>query len=99
MTAFVVKVRVAPGARRNSVGGAWLDETGTRRLVVRVTAPPEDGKANAAVCVAIAAAFGLPKGAVAVTAGAKSRLKTLSLESSDAAALRAQLSALMEERS
>lgn len=99
MTSFVLKVRVAPGARRTSVGGAWMDGAGTRRLVVRVAAPPEDGKANAAVCAATAVAFGLPKGAVAVTAGAKSRLKTLSLESSDAAALKARLDALMEEQS
>ena len=39
-------VRVHPGARRNAIRG-WLDD-GALRL--EVTAPPEDGRANRAVC-------------------------------------------------
>ncbi len=98
MTALALKVRVQPGARRNAVGGAWNDQTGAIRLAVRVSAPPEDGRANAAVCAAVAAAFGLPKSAIAVTAGAKSRLKTLLVETDDAAAFEARLSALMKAK-
>lgn len=94
MTTLALKVRVQPGAKRDAVGGAWKDETGAVRLAVRVSAPPEDGRANAAVCAAVAAAFGLPKSVIAVTAGAKSRLKTLSVETDDAAAFEARLSAL-----
>jgi hypothetical protein len=91
VTAVPLHVRVSPGAKRNAVGGSWTDETGTLRLVVRVASPPEDGKANRAVCAAVADAFGLPKSAIAVTAGEKSRLKTLRVETDDAAAFAARL--------
>jgi len=93
----VVLVRVSPGARRESVGGAWTDEHGQRRLIIRVAAPPEDGKANKAVCAALAKAFGLPKSAVAVTAGEKSRLKSLSVEAADIDAVMARLATLMKD--
>jgi uncharacterized protein (TIGR00251 family) len=96
--AIVLPVRVSPGARREGVGGVWTDEKGQARLVVRVAAPPEDGRANKAVCAAVAAAFGLPKSAVAVTAGEKSRLKTLSVDVADRAAFSARLDALMREK-
>lgn len=93
----LVAVRVSPGARRARVGGSWTDQHGTARLVVRVTAAPEDGQANKAVCAAVAAALCLPKSSIAITAGEKSRLKTLSIKTADAAALSARLQALMKE--
>jgi len=77
--AFHIRVRVTPGASRESVGGAWVGPEGDERLIVRVTAPPEKGKANKAAAAAIARAFGLPKSAVSVTAGDKDRLKTFAL--------------------
>lgn len=49
-------------------------------LSVRVTAPPEDGKANAAVCKVLAKALGVPKSAVRVTRGETSRHKTVEVE-------------------
>lgn len=49
-------------------------------MSVRVTAPPEDGKANAAVCKVIAKALGVPKSAVSVTRGETSRHKTVEIE-------------------
>jgi uncharacterized protein YggU (UPF0235/DUF167 family) len=79
--------------------GAWTDQTGTRRPVVRLPAPPEGGKPYSVARAAIAAAFGLLNGPGAVTAGAKTRLKALSLKSSDAAALTARVGALGEDRS
>lgn len=88
---------MSPGARRERVGGAWTDVSGQERLVVRVAVPPEGGKANRAVCAAIAAAFGLPKSAVAVTAGEKSRLKTLTVGAADAGAFGVRLESLMKE--
>jgi len=42
-----------------------------------VTAPPDDGKANAAVCKVVADALGVPKTAVTVVRGHTARTKTL----------------------
>lgn len=93
--AFLLRVRVNPGASRASVGGAWDGPGGDRRLVVRVTAPPEKGKANKAAAEAISRAFGLPKTAVSITAGETDRLKTFALDG-DAASLAARLETLLK---
>jgi uncharacterized protein len=70
-----VRVRVVARARRDEIAG---ERDG--RLVVRVTAPPVDGKANAAVCRLIADAYGVPKNRVTVVRGAKSRDKLVRVE-------------------
>lgn len=44
---------------------------------MRVTAAPDEGKANAAVCRVVADALGVPKTAVSVVRGHKARTKTL----------------------
>lgn len=49
-------------------------------LSVRVTAPPDEGKANAAVCKVVADALGVPKSAVSVVRGHAARVKTLQIE-------------------
>lgn len=63
-------LRVAPGARRSEVvgryGGGWK---------VRVAAPPEGGRANAAVCDLLASALGVPRRTVAIVSGHNSRDK------------------------
>lgn len=61
------------------------------RLKVAVTAPPVDGEANAAVIELLAKAFGVPKRAVEVVAGASSRRKTVRIEGVEPAALDALL--------
>ena len=93
---FKAHVRVTPGASRTKVGGRWDGPGGDTRLIVRVTAPPEKGKANKAAGEAIAKAFGLPKSAVRVTAGETDRLKTFAL-AGDPQQLAARLAALLEE--
>jgi uncharacterized protein len=81
-----VAVRVQPRARRDEVAG---ERAG--RVVLRVTAPPVDGKANATVCALVAARIGVPKGAVAVTKGHGSRDKAVRVEGLDAQAVRRAL--------
>lgn len=93
---FSVFVRVSPGASRARVGGKWDGPNGDVRLIVRVTAPPEKGKANKAAAEAIAKAFGLPKSAVSITAGETDRLKSFALDG-DSERLAARLGALLEE--
>ena len=46
------------------------DEAGRPVLKVRVTAPPAEGAANAAVLKTLSSALGLPKSALTLAAGA-----------------------------
>jgi uncharacterized protein YggU (UPF0235/DUF167 family) len=48
-------------------------------LSVHVTAAPDDGKANAAVCRVVAEALGVPKSSVIVVRGHTARTKTLEI--------------------
>lgn len=74
-----VTVRVKPGASRTKVGGAYGDA-----LIVAVTAPPVDGRANVAVCEAVAKAFGVRRSKVTVVNGATARTKVLEVDAPDA---------------
>lgn len=67
-----IDVKVTPKSSRESIGP---ERDG--RLVVKVSAPPEDGKANAAVCKLIAKQLGLAKSRVTVDTGETSRSKRL----------------------
>jgi uncharacterized protein (TIGR00251 family) len=75
-----VRLRVQPRARRNQVGGLAAEADGGVALKVAVTAPPEDGKANAAVIALLAAAWDMPKSRLSVVAGAADRRKTIHLQ-------------------
>jgi uncharacterized protein YggU (UPF0235/DUF167 family) len=68
----VLLVRVIPRARRSCVDG---ERAG--RLLVRVTAVPADGRANAAVCKVVAAHLGVAPHRVTVASGLTSRDKAL----------------------
>lgn len=67
-------VKVVPGSSRSCIAG-WLGET----LRVRVTAPPERGKANAAVEELIAEALGLLPGDVRILTGKTSPRKVVEI--------------------
>ncbi len=82
----VIAVRVAPRSSREAIEG--VDDAGELR--VRVTAPPADGAANAAVIKLMAKELRLPRSAVSVASGSTSRHKRLRIEGVDAAELRAR---------
>ena len=67
-------IKVVPASSRNGIVG-WLGET----LKIRVTAPAERGKANAAVATVIADALGVPKECIHVVAGQTSARKTVEI--------------------
>lgn len=67
-------LRVTPRARRNAVA---LEGDVIR---VHVTAPPEDGKANAAVVQLLAKALGVAKTRLTLTRGASGRDKRFRLD-------------------
>jgi uncharacterized protein len=73
-------VRVQPGASADRLEGRGVDDAGRVFVKVRVRAKPEDGAANAAVESLVAKALGLPKSAVRVVTGGKTRLKGLDIE-------------------
>jgi uncharacterized protein (TIGR00251 family) len=72
-------VRVQARARRDEIAG----ERGGS-LLVRVTAPPLEGRANAAVCRLIAKRLGLAPGRVAVVRGTSSRDKLVEIDGIEA---------------
>lgn len=74
-----VAVRVQPGARKPGVGGI-TESAGGPRLRIAVTEAAENGRANRAVCSALAEAIGVAPSRIEVTAGAASRLKRLRVE-------------------
>lgn len=91
---FVLHVRVTPGASRAAVGGTWEGPDGVARLVVRVPVPPEKGRATQAAGALLAQAFGVPKSAVVLRAGAANRLKSFEV-TGDRAVLAARLAVLL----
>ncbi|WP_029032708.1 DUF167 domain-containing protein [Salinarimonas rosea] len=72
-------VRVTPKASAARIT-AERDADGGLALRVAVTAPPEDGKANAAVIALLAAALGLPRSALAIVRGETARTKTIRID-------------------
>ena len=78
-----VDLRVQPRARR--AGLAMAGDT----LKAAVTAPPEDGKANAALIALIAKTAGRPASSVRIVSGHTARTKILEIDGFDAAGLAA----------
>ena len=73
-----LRLKVQPKARRNLIVGVAPDRGGPA-LKVAVNAPPEDGKANAAVIALLAETFGVAKAAISVVAGATDRRKLVEI--------------------
>ena len=81
-----LRVRLQPRAGRDEVVG---ERDGA--VVMRVSSPPVDGRANQALCAFIAARAGVPKRAVSIVAGERSRDKLVRVDGVDAERLRAAL--------
>src|SRR5487761_1247221 len=69
-----LRLRVSPGSGRAEIGGRHGDA-----WKVRVTAPPEQGRANDAVVRLMADTFALPLSAVAIVSGHSARDKIVEL--------------------
>ena len=81
-----LRVRVQPRASRNALVG---EREGA--LVVRLTAPPVEGEANAALARFLGRALGVPPSSVRIRRGASGRDKLLLVEGLTAAAVRQRL--------
>lgn len=77
---IVCAVHVTPKSGKDQVVGVSTAADGLREVRVRVTAPPDNGKANKAVCKLVAASLGIAKGAVAVKRGETSHHKLLAVD-------------------
>jgi uncharacterized protein (TIGR00251 family) len=78
-----LKVRVIPNAKKSEFSGERGEE-----WILRLNAPPVDGKANKAAIEFIAAYLNAPRSAVSLVAGEKSRHKIFEIvgfENSDVA--------------
>lgn len=75
-----LSVRLTPNGGRDAVNGTETGADGDVYLKVRVTAVPEDGKANKALIAFISKALHLPKSTVAILSGHTARKKILRIE-------------------
>ena len=80
-------MRVQARAKRDEIVG---ERAGV--LVVRISAPPLDGRANRALCKLIARRAGVAASKVTIVRGEGSRHKLVRVDGIDAAALRDALS-------
>lgn len=76
---LTIAIRVKPGASRTAVGGCYPGPYGPA-LVVAVAAPPVDGRATEAALRALADALGIRPSALALTKGAASRDKLVTVD-------------------
>ena len=87
-------IRVQPGARRTGLAGTLADGT----IKVAVAAPPEQGRANAALVEWLAETLGIRARHVRVTRGAASRSKRIEVEGLTEDQVRRRLQAAGRDR-
>ena len=93
-TSTRLRLRVSPGAGRSGIigrhGDAWK---------VRVTAPPEDGRANEAVLRLLAVALSMPRTSVTLVSGHTGRDKIVLLDGVGPALIERRLASATADRS
>jgi uncharacterized protein (TIGR00251 family) len=75
MPTTLLKLHVTPRGSKNEITG-WRDDV----LCIKITAPPVEGAANAAIVKYVADALGVGKSHVALVSGEKSREKCVSID-------------------
>ncbi len=72
-----VAVRVTPKASRAGVAGMAADADGRAYVKLRVTAPAQDGKANAALLKLLAKEWRLARSSLRIAGGERDRRKSI----------------------
>ena len=90
---MVLAVHVRPRSSRDAVEG---EREGS--LVVRLTAPPVEGEANAALARVLGRALGVPPSAVRLLSGARGRRKRVHVAGLSASEAVARLDAVSSSR-
>ena len=75
VTGVKIKVHAKPRASRDAIGGEY-----NGALEVSVTAPPAEGKANAAIIKLLAKKLGVSKSSVEIIGGQSSREKWIAAD-------------------
>jgi len=78
-----LKVKVVPGSSRDQIVG-WLGDA----LKIKVTAPPEKGKANEAVIGLLAEALGVSSDDIEIVSGHSSPSKVIAITGMDDEAIK-----------
>jgi hypothetical protein len=81
MTEYRFAIRAKPGAAKQSVGGSHPGPHGPA-LIVAVTAPAVDGKANDALRKALAAALNVRRADIDIVVGDHGRDKIIAVDAS-----------------
>ena len=76
----IINVHVTPKSGRDVLCGIEADAKGQALLKLKVTAAPDGGKANIAVCNLIAKSIKVGKSFVTVKRGHKSRYKQIEID-------------------
>ena len=72
---MILDLYVQPGAKRSEFAGQHGE-----RIKLRLSAPPVEGKANAALIEFLAEYFDVPRRNVTIVSGSKSRSKRVAIE-------------------
>jgi len=72
---LILDLHVQPGASRTEFAGRHGE-----RIKLRLAAPAQDGKANAALIEFLASYYGVPRRCVRITSGLKSRQKRVVID-------------------
>jgi len=88
-------LRLTPRGSRDKIDG-WTRHGDAYYLAARVSAAPEDGKANSALIALLAKTLSVAKSSVRIAAGETSRLKTIEIEG-NGAMLKARLEQIGEK--
>ena len=91
-----LRINLTPKASRSEIKGIERAANGQSHLKVRVTAVPENGKANKALIKLLAKNLRLPTGSLEVVSGATARSKEV-LVKGDENAMMATLQSWIEE--
>jgi uncharacterized protein YggU (UPF0235/DUF167 family) len=79
-TGFRFAVRLTPKSGADRIEGWAAGPDGKPYLKARVSAPPEDGKANAALLRLLAEALGIAKMKLRIVSGTGARIKLIAVE-------------------
>ena len=75
-----ISIKVITHAKKSEVVGDDIDLLGVRILRVKISQPPEDGKANKALIELIAEYLNVKKNAITIIAGEKSTHKIIEIK-------------------
>lgn len=69
-----ITIRVKPGSKT-----ACVEKTADGSYIVRVKAPPREGRANEAVIAALSERFGVPRSRISILRGLSGRSKVVEI--------------------